>query len=81
MVLNICLKKNDIENPFWKDVVKSMFDLRSKVLPRNDNEFLSWPFWEDDSLKIPRIAKLEKGNITMVSDVLNTTWDILTNKS
>ena len=70
-------EKNDIENPFWKDVVKSMFDLRSKVLSRNDNKFLSWPFWEDDLLKIPRIAKLEKGNITMVSDVLNTTWDIL----
>ena len=54
-----------------------MDDLRSNVLPVHDYEFLSWPLWGGDVLRLPKMQFLEKNNIIMVADVLNQIWNIL----
>ena len=70
-------KKNSITNTFWKDVVQSMYDLRVIRGPLTDLEYLSWPLWHHQVIKLPEIKKLQKCNVCMVSDLLGLTWEIM----
>ena len=71
------LKKNTIINTFWKEVVQSIIDLRKEVRPITDLDYLSWPLWYDQVIKLPLIKKLQCENVCLVSDLIGITWEIM----
>ena len=65
-------------NRFWKDVIQSIIDLRSVLTPITDQDYLCWPLWYDQTLKLPIIKKLQKKNVYMIADLLDRSWEIMT---
>ena len=70
-------KRNTITNPFWKDVVRSIINLKIESKPITDLDYLTWPIWHDDFLKLPLINKLQKRNVCMVADLIGLNWEIM----
>ena len=71
-------KKNTIKNAFWKEVVTSMYDLRKIMKPITDYDYLSWPLWDDNLVRLPDINKLKVCGVNVVADLLNSSWEVLT---
>ena len=69
-------RKKSIINTFWKEEAQSMYDLRVIRGPVTDYEYRSWPLWYDQVIKLPE-KKLQKCNVSRVSDLLGTSWEIL----
>ena len=53
-----------------------MYNLRKATRPVHNFEYLSWPLWHDGFLKIPKIKSLEIKNVLMVTDVLDSMWNL-----
>ena len=53
-------KKNTIVNTFWKDVIISIIDLRKELRPLTDLDYLCWPLWYDNIIRLPIIKKLQR---------------------
>ena len=70
-------KKNTIENTFWKDVIISIIDLRKELRPKTDLDYLCWPLWYDQVIRLPIIKKLQRKNVCLVSDLLEIDWEIM----
>ena len=51
-----------------------MYDLRMFRGPVTDHDYLSWPLWQDQVIKLSDINKLKKCNVCMVSDLLDLSW-------
>ena len=56
------LKRNNIRNIFWQDVMSSIIELRKGIMPKNDLDYLSWPLWYDQNMNLPVIKKNSKEN-------------------
>ena len=72
------LKRDKVQNMFWRDVMDSITILRAEIRPMKDLDYLCWPLWYDQNLNLPLIKKLQKKNVDMVSDILGEFWDIMT---
>ena len=72
------LNRDKVQNMFWRDVMDSITILRAEIRPMKDKDYLCWPLWYDQNLKLPLIKKLHKKNVDMVSDILGEFWDIMT---
>ena len=59
---------------FWKEGIEAMYDLRIKIKPIADYDFLSWPVWYDDLIKI---KGLNKYDVRMVADLLDPIWNMI----
>ena len=70
-------KKNTITNTFWKDVVQSIINLRENLKLKTDLDYLCWPLWHDQIIKLPLLKKLKNKNVCMVSDLLGINWEIM----
>ena len=70
-------KKNTITNAFWKDVILSIIELRNNLRPKTDLDYLCWPLWYDQVVKLPIIKKLQKRNVCLVSDLVGIDWEIM----
>ena len=71
-------KKNTMINIFWKDVVQSIINLREYSKPKTDLDYLCWPLWYDQYIKLPLLQKLKKKNVCIVADLLGINWEIMT---
>ena len=69
--------ENHKQNKFWKKVIESMYNMRSKTKPMFDFEYLSWPIWHGIMLQLPKMTCLEIKNVIMIADLLDSLWNLL----